>query len=176
MSVHRIWLPFLVSAAFCSLASAQTRVTFGDGKISFVPPAALQPLDPADAARKFPTLPAGAQVFATDRGAVSVAFGLTGQLLAPDRLSEAKTQLTHFLERAAPGLRWIARETIQFQGQPWLHFEFISRALDTDIHNHILLTSYRGHLLMFNFNATLSQYPKYETAFQESRESIRLER
>ncbi len=51
----------------------------------------------------------------------------------------------------------------------------MSRAVDTDIHNIMLVTPFRGGMLMFNFNSTREEFPRMEGALRRSLESISLE-
>lgn len=51
-----------------------------------------------------------------------------------------------------------------------------SNAVDTDIHNLLLVTILEDTLLMFNFNSVKYEFPQYEAALRESIESIRFNR
>lgn len=78
------------------------------------------------------------------------------------------------LPRMVPGLTWLAREIVEINRTRWVHFELTSHAIDTDIHNHMYMTSFDGKLLGFNFNSTIAQYEKYKDALARSRNSIRI--
>jgi hypothetical protein len=59
-------------------------------------------------------------------------------------------------------------------GKQWIYFELISAAVDTDIHNIILMTSLNGKPLMFNFNSTKEEFPKVIKDLQASIDSIKV--
>ena len=43
-----------------------------------------------------------------------------------------------------------------------------SNAIDTDIYNILLCTPYEGKLVLFNFNSTKEDFPKYEESLRKS--------
>lgn len=54
----------------------------------------------------------------------------------------------------------------------WIQLEFISSAIDTDIHNDAYFTSFDGKMLGFNFNSTVEQYDASSAELRQSRDSI----
>lgn len=61
-------------------------------------------------------------------------------------------------------------------GEGGIMSEMTSNAVDTDIHNLLLVTILEDRLLMFNFNSVKYEFPQYEAALRESIESIRFNR
>ena len=57
-------------------------------------------------------------------------------------------------------------------GQQWIYLEMSSRAIDTDIHNIMLITPLQGKMLIFNFNSTKAEFPKVEAELRASINSI----
>lgn len=53
-----------------------------------------------------------------------------------------------------------------------MQLEFISRAIDTNIHNDTYFTSFDGKMLGFNFNSTVEQYGAHKAELLKSRDSI----
>lgn len=162
------------TALLMSAGMYAEQATVAGGKATFEPPPTLHPMSAQELARKYPASNAPKQAYAAENGAVSVAFDLTSQPLPPERLGEATTELPKVLSQTIPGIRWLTKESIRVQGQTWVHLEFLSDARDTQIHNHLLLTSLDGRMLLFNFNATTAKYEQYRSAFLKSRDSIRL--
>ena len=52
--------------------------------------------------------------------------------------------------------------------------EMTSNAVDTDIHNIMMLTGIDGKMLVFNFNSTREDFPRYEEELRKSLNSIEL--
>jgi hypothetical protein len=77
-------------------------------------------------------------------------------------------------ERMIPGLKWLTREHIELDGRQWIHLEATSYALDTDIHNHVYITSFDGKALIFGFNSTVKDYPLAKDALEKSVRSIKV--
>jgi hypothetical protein len=154
---------------------AQDQVSFGGGKIRFSPPVGLEPMSPEMILVKYPNAPVKPLAYATDRGRISVAFQLTNQPLKPEQLNEAQVQLAAYMDKMGQVLTWKRKEQVQQSGRPWVHFEFVSKAVDTNIHNHMYLTSHEGKMLLLNFNAVAADYPKWQAAFDKSWKSVRLQ-
>lgn len=55
-----------------------------------------------------------------------------------------------------------------------MHLEFTSNAVDTDIHNSLLATSYGDQMLVFNFNSTREEIKQYREALEASMMTISL--
>ena len=73
-----------------------------------------------------------------------------------------------------PGLVWKERKLIGMGGQRWVFLEMTSTAVDTDIHNIMVITPHAGKLLMFNFNSTREEFADVEASLRRSIESITL--
>lgn len=89
-------------------------------------------------------------------------------------MPDFKSFMESFIEKQKKGLQWLRKEFIEINGQGWIHFEFISQAVDTKIHNHLYLTSMDERVLMFNFNATIEEYDGYKDALERSKDSIQI--
>lgn len=73
-----------------------------------------------------------------------------------------------------PGIAWKKNEIINHSGQKWLLMEMTSNAVDADIYNIFLMTGHQGKMLIFNFNSTKEDFPKYEAALRKSLKSVTL--
>jgi len=152
------------------------RVALYDGAVSFVPPQEFSRMSEEVVAAKFPEAKGPGIVYGNTRTTVSIAITYPPQRgLRPEQLPDFKSFMESFIEKQKKGIEWLRKEFVEINGQRWIHFEFISQAVDTKIHNHMYLTSTDERVLMFNFNATSEEYDGYKDALERSKDSIRIE-
>lgn len=146
-----------------------------DRKVSFVPPEGFTPPSDEVVRRKFANATTPTTVYANARATTSVAISYHPlQVLTTEQLPEFKSWMKSSLDKQQPGLEWLKNEFLEINGVKWIHFEFLSAAMDAKIHNDMLFTSVDQRMLLFNFNSTHSEYPKYEKELARSRASIRV--
>ena len=157
-------------------SSADTRrVALYDGMVSFVPPQEFSRVSEEIISVKFPEAKGPGIVYGNSRTTVSIAITYPPQrALRPEQMPDFKSFMESFIEKQKKGLQWLRKEFIEINGQGWIHFEFISQAVDTKIHNHLYLTSMDERVLMFNFNATIEEYDGYKDALERSKDSIQI--
>lgn len=143
--------------------------------LSFDAPEGFAQLDRALIEAKFPNRNAPTWVVGNARGTTTIACGLRPSSLAPAQLEPALTGMGDVIARITPGHQWVERKLIDLAGTRWIHFEMTSTAADTDIHNIMLITSYETRMLACNFNATVKDFAKLETALRASIETMRFE-
>lgn len=152
------------------------RIYLAGRRVSFVPPAGFTAMTPKEIVIKFPnrggTPPQ--HVYANERRSVAVAITFSSARVSPQQLPELKNFLPKFLERAMPQIKWIAQDFVTISNARWVHLEFISRAIDTNIHNDTYFTSFEGKMLGFNFNSTTEQYNAVSAEIRKSRDSIKI--
>lgn len=168
-----IWL----IAVLCFLAQpvvANERITLGDGRVSFIPPAGFKQLTKEEIAQKYFRGNPPQYVFANDTLTTTVAVTFSNAKVSPEQLSEYKEAMEAMLPRMIPGLQWLTREIVELSERKWFHLEMTSHAIDTDIHNHLYSTSFDGKALIFGFNSTVKEYPKMKKALAKSVQSIKL--
>lgn len=165
----------ILLVGFALGAHATTFPVPGAG-VSFDAPDGFTALSKDEIAIKFPSSRAPSGVIGNARRTTTIAFELKRDKLTPEQLGEAKEAFERLFERIIPGLEWKARKIVQLQGQRWIQLEMSSRAVDTDIHNIMLVTSRYGRMLIFNFNSTKSEFPAVEGALRQSIQSIRVTR
>ncbi len=146
-----------------------------DGGVVFDAPDGFTQLSGEEIARKFPRTSAPGFVVGNARRTTTIAFDLKPQPIPRDKLDEVKSSFEQLFQRMIPGLVWKDRKMISMQNQQWIYLELTSHAVDTDIHNIVLVTPHRDKALIFNFNSTKSEFPQVETKLRESLRSIRLE-
>ena len=147
-------------------------LTLPEAALSFQSPDAFTVLTKDEIALKYPSNRAPAYVVGNASRGTTIAYALKNQSLPPDKLGEVKVFFEKTFDRIIPGIEWIERKIITQQGQDWIFFEMTSRAIDTDIHNIMLITPRNGKMLVFNFNSTKGEFPKVEQALRKSMDSI----
>jgi hypothetical protein len=164
---------FLACLVLISSAQAQEKVVFADEKVSFVLPVGFARMTEEMVDKKYPRGNAPQHVFANERTTVSIATGFTpNSNLTVEQLPQFKEFMEKTLERNVPGLQWIDRGLKEINGIKWVHFEFQSNAIDTEIRNTMLMTALDNGLVMFNFNSTVGEYELYKAALEQSQRSI----
>ena len=149
------------------------RVYLAEKRVSFVPPAGFTAMTPEEIALKFPSGANQPQyVYANQRRTVSVAITFSQARISPDQLPELKNFLPKFLEQVRPGIKWITQDFTVINKVRWIQLDFISRAIDTNIHNDTYITSFDGKMLGFNFNSTVEQYDAAKAELRKSRDSV----
>jgi len=77
-------------------------------------------------------------------------------------------------DRVVPSIEWKKSEVIELSGKQWVLMEMTSSAVDTDIHNIMLVTGVEKEMLIFNFNSTKEDFKLHEALLRESVDSIRV--
>lgn len=175
MPLDRIatWLAIL--ALLAAPVAGQSRASIAGGAVTLEVPEGLRELSGEELALKYPhPTHAPQHAFASGDMGVSIAVTFSPARVAPAQLLQLKATLEQAMPKLNPSIRWIRREVVEIDGRSWIHFEFTSQAVDTQIHNHAYMTSFRGRMLGVNFNSTEAQYPANETALLRSSRSIRL--
>ena len=140
--MHKLSLGLAVVLLFTGSGLAQNTVSYADGRLSLEIPDGFRVLTDWEIALKFPSASPPQYVHANARGGVSIAITFSQAAVALERLPELKSAMEQMLPRLTPGLQWITRETVEINGRPWVHFEFTTFAVDTDIRNHMYLTAF----------------------------------
>ena len=151
-------------------------VRVGDSAASFEPPTGFRPLSQEVIDQKWASKRGPRFVVGNERATTTVAYDLKPNRIPQDRLHELQPVFEQVMERSVPGIRWVRKETIELAGQRWLFLELTSNAVDTDIHNIMLITGLGEQMLIFNFNSTRDEFPKVESALRASLRSITIAR
>lgn len=163
-----------VDTTAAPVIDASGKVSLANGRVSFTLPSAFTPMTAEEIALKFPRR-SGNQpqyVFANDRRNVAIAITFSSSRVRPSQLPELKTFIQRSITQTLPDTQWITQEITTINQASWAHLEFISRAIDTQIHNDTYLTSFNGKMLGFNFNSTVGQYNAVKTELNKTRDSI----
>lgn len=147
-----------------------------DGRnLTFQSPEGFRDFTPEMISAKFPNSRAPQHVIGNASGTTCIAYEITQNAITPDQLPQAREALTQTFDRVVPGIQWVENKIIEKDGTKWIYLEMTSRAVDQDIHNMMLATSYKGRFLVFNFNSTKKEFPDYEAALRSSIDSIRMD-
>ncbi len=165
---------FVILFLFVGNGLAQNTVSLANGRLTFEVPRGFRAMTSEEIALKFPKASPPQYVYANERGGVSIAVTFSQAVVPLERLPALKSAMEQMLPRMTPGLKWISRETVEINGQPWIHLEMTSSAVDTDIHNHMYLTAFDGRMLGINMNSTVKEYKAVAKALVRSRNSIRV--
>ncbi len=90
----------------------------------------------------------------------------------PDKLEGMLGEFEKVFNKAVPGIVWKERKIVEIKGHKWIYLEMTSTAVDTDIHNIMMVTGYKGKMLLFNFNSTKEDFPTMEKVLRQSLETI----
>lgn len=150
-------------------------ITIKGTNVTFESPEEFKPLSEEMIAYKWPSNRAPNYAVGNETASTTIAYDYKTDV-AGAKLSDLKEQFFDSFDRMIPGIEWIKNDIITLDGKEWIMFEMTSYAIDTDIHNLLLVTILNNKLLMFNFNSVKSEFPKYEAAFRKSIDSIRFNR
>ncbi len=142
--------------------------------ITFEAPEGFEPLAKEIIALKWPANRAPAYAVGNESASTTVAYDLKPNNIPQKDLPAVKKSFTKFFERMIPGLQWKKNKIVEISGQNWILMEMTTDAIDTDIYNIMLVTGYKGKMLLFNFNSTKEDFPKYEAKLRKSLRSIKL--
>ena len=149
-------------------------IKVADTDVTFAPPDGFKALPQETIDLKWPNKRAPKFVVGNDNASTTVAYDIKPNNIPQNHLVDAQKAFTDLFERVVPGFEWKKNEIIDHSGQKWLLMEMTSRAIDTNIYNIMFVTGYKGQMLIFNFNSTKEDFPKYEKQLRASLKSIRL--
>ena len=149
-------------------------VSLFNGKVSFSPPAEFEKMTDDLILKKYPELNLPRVAFSNVETTVSVLVAFAEERnLRPEQLPQFKEFMTSTLEKAIPELHWLKKELEEINGRSWIHLEYISRRFGSrEVHNDAYITSLDNRMLLFNFNATVTEFEKSKDILQRSRATI----
>lgn len=173
---RRLLATAVLLAAVVAPAAAQNTVSLEEGAITFDLPEGFTQLTAEQIATKYPAGPSAPRyAFGTVPDiVVSVAVTFSPASVTPEQLPELRDAMAEMMPRLNPTIQVVAKEMVEINGRTWVHLESTSQAIDTQIHNHTFLTSFRGKMLGFNFNSTKEKYYEVREQLLQSSRSIRL--
>jgi hypothetical protein len=113
-------------------------------------------------------------VIGNKRGTTTIAYDLKDNDISKYSMKDLIPAFDQTMSRMIPGIVWKEKKVISQSGRKWVYLEMTSNAIDTDIYNMMLLTSYENKMLIFNFNSTKEEIDKYKPVLVKSMKSINL--
>jgi hypothetical protein len=164
----------LVTLLFFTTLATAKQISIDGGKVTFDAPDEFAPLSQEMISFKYPSSRAPKYVVGNSSGATTIAYDLKPNNIPANKLDEVRQAFTKMFPRMIPGLEWKENKIIDLAGKKWGYMEMTSHAVDTDIYNIMLFTGYNNQMLIFNFNSTTEEFPKYEASLRRSLGSIQI--
>ena len=163
----------LSSLLFCAFLSAK-EIQISGTDITFIAPDEFKELPQELIDLKWPQKAAPKWVVGNATASTTIAYDLKPNDISSAPLPDLMEYFKQTFDRIIPGIEWKDRQIIELSGHKWIFPEMTSNAIDTDIYNIMLVTSYGKEMLAFNFNSTKEDFPKYEVKLRESMQSINI--
>jgi hypothetical protein len=164
----------ILSALAISLPVHADQFSIPEGGVTFNAPDGFTLLSKEEISLKYPTSRPPSLVVGNKARTTTIAYDLKPESIPPDKLPEVKAAFEKLFERIIPKIVWKERVIKNLENQQWIYLEFTSQAIDTRIHNIMLITPLRGKMLVFNFNSTKEEFPIIESKLRKSLNSIKL--
>jgi hypothetical protein len=171
--VKKVLTIITILVFFASLASART-ISLDNGNITFEAPDEFKPFDEEMIRTKWPSSKPPQYVIGNKSTETTIAYDLKPVNISQNDIEKFRAAFTEQFPRRIPGLKWIENKTMEFLGRKWVYLEMTSFAIDTDIYNIMIVTDYKGKMLIFNFNSTKEEFKKYERALRTSIKTIKI--
>ena len=168
-----ILIASIIMATLPTLSIAD-EISITDTGITFDAPADFIKLSDDLISKKWPSNRAPAWAVSTETGSTTIAYDLKPNDISNAPFDQLLSTFETMFERVIPGIEWIDRKVIEIDDKEWIFLEMTSSAIDTDIHNIMLATSYGADMLVFNFNSTVEEFASYEAELRKSIDSIEL--
>ncbi|MDH3621906.1 MAG: hypothetical protein OER91_13500 [Gammaproteobacteria bacterium] len=165
----------IISLALLLFGVARAEVIeVGDTGVTFVAPDEFKPLSQELRERKFPSSNGPGFVIGNEWATTTIAYDVKPQDLSGADMEELRAVFEQTFNLMIPGIKWKANRVSEHGGQSWIYLEMTSNAIDTDIYNIVMVTGIGKRMVIFNFNSTKEDFPKYEDVLRKSLDSIRV--
>lgn len=168
-------LVLIVALLLSSAALAAEPLSLYDGRVSFTLPAGFQRMSDELANKKFSRGERPQYIYSDAKTTTSIAVVVAEAKVTPEELDAFRDFMQSTFTRMIPGAQWLKRDYLTVGKTKWARLELMSNAIDTTIHNIILITVLDGKPLMFNFNSTKEDFPRLEKSLIKSIDSIRIQ-
>lgn len=170
--MRQLLLALILLMAFPAFAGE--RINLYDGRVAFVLPDGFSRMSDEMADKKYRRESRPAHIYSDAKTTTSIAVALAEAEVALEQLGEFKSFMEQTYTRMIPGAQWVKRDFITIANTRWARLELMSNALDTDIHNIVLITILDKKPLMLNFNSTKGEFSRLEKALLKSIDTIRI--
>ncbi|PKO65217.1 MAG: hypothetical protein CVU22_20865 [Betaproteobacteria bacterium HGW-Betaproteobacteria-16] len=155
-----------------STITHSTEVQIKGTDIKFTAPTEFSALSQDVLDRKWPKINRPAWAVGNKNAKTTIAYDVKENDISQHSLNDLIPVSEQALDRSIPRIEWVNRKVISLAGRKWIFLEMKSAAIDADIHNILLLSSYKNKMIMFNFNSTIDEMPKYKQILLDSIQSI----
>lgn len=153
--------------------SADEKIYFANNKVSFIIPKDFKIMSKENIKKKYSRGTAPEFVYSNEQTTSTIAYGYTPNAdLNLDNLFEFQKFIENTYNRMIPGIKWIKKEIIEINHYKWIFFEIESNAIDTEIHNIILMSAIDNGLISFNFNSVINEFDVYQKVYSNCIETI----
>ncbi len=143
-----------------------------DGKIQMLVPTHFEPMSEELIRVKYPMERRPTFVLSNERGTVNIAYDLKTNALSIEELDEAHRAFEKMFRNAYPSATWYRSERTILNGQECFIFEVLTPAIDTEIHNIIVVFSLKGRMLLISINITKELVKEWLPVARKMVESI----
>lgn len=172
---HILRVIFLCAVCIFSFPVSAQIITIPNTDVTFVPPSGFKPIPEAIKKVKWPMNTAPRFAVGNESASTTVAYDIKNQKATQEDLSLIKETLVKVFDRVIPQIQWKHNTIITHAGQKWIFLELTSAAVDTDVHNILLMTNYKDRIIVMTFNSTRQEYPRYKDALYQSIGSIKID-
>ena len=161
---------FLLLFFFFTLSAnvGAATITIPGSSVSFEVPDEFTPLSKDEIDKKWLRARPPSFAVGNERRTTTIAYDVRNQSVPEDQLEAGLQVFERLFDRLIAGIVWKKKEIAVIGGRRWIYLEMTSNAIDTDIYNILLCTPYEGKLVLFNFNSTKEDFPKYEESLRKS--------
>lgn len=172
IDMRRLFAILALTAAVT--AHGAETVTLFDGRLTFTLPDGFAIMPPKLKKLKYPNANRPKYIYSNTKTTTSIAVNTMEARLTDSQLPDFRNFIEKSMKRMVPGCRILKRDLINLNGTRWAKLELKSNAIDTDIHNILLMAALDGQPVMFNFNATNDEYPRIKKALEKGINTIRI--
>ena len=144
------------------------------GKLSLLVPESFTQMSDEMLRLKYPYERRPTIVLSNPEGSVNVAVNHTQDALQPSQLREAHAAVEQGFRNLYPSAQWNRSEIVSLKGREFFVLDLRTPAIDTEIRNIMLGTSYDSRLLFITFNCTRELEPEWGDVGQRIVESASL--
>jgi hypothetical protein len=163
----------LIALLVCSTHSANaSAVRLESTSVEFIAPKGFTELSLEEIQAKFPSRTGPDSAVGNERRTTTIAYGIRDVAVTDAILEEQLKQISTASSRAVPGFSLIEQGMRTINDRNWAYMEFRSTAMDTDIRNILLMSAYKGRMIVINFNSAESDFKELEPQLRESIASL----
>lgn len=144
-----------------------------DGKLQMLIPTHFGPMSEELIRVKYPNERRPTSVLSNERGTVNIAVSYTTSAMSLEELDEAHRALERMFRNSYPSATWYRSERTALNGQECFILELLTPAIDTEIHNTIIVFSLESRMLIIAINLTKELVDKWLPLTQKMIESIK---